>query len=329
MLTTKENFLECIHGGNPDRYVNQYEAVAPMISGNPICDRTLDADGRMVDEWGVTFQVAGQPGRMPVHDMEHRVITDIAHWKDQVTPPTGWNNPEVWAPLIEKANAVDRDKQFLCVFVLPGVFERMHHLCEISEALMAFYDEPEAVHELIDCITDVELQQAEAICTYLKPEALFHHDDWGTQQSTFMAPEMFEEFLLEPYKKIYGYYKDHGVKLIIHHSDSYGMTLVPYMIDMGIDIWQGALLETNDIPALVDQYGDKITVMGGIEDQVVDKPGFTQELVQATVDDALARVNRKTGFIPCLTQGLNMSIIPGVYDAVSEAIDVRSKLDFA
>mgnify|MGYP006870779339 FL=1 len=28
MLTKKQNLLECIRGGNPDRYVNQWEALA-------------------------------------------------------------------------------------------------------------------------------------------------------------------------------------------------------------------------------------------------------------------------------------------------------------
>ena len=27
MLTAKENLLECIRGGNPDRFVNQYEFI--------------------------------------------------------------------------------------------------------------------------------------------------------------------------------------------------------------------------------------------------------------------------------------------------------------
>ena len=52
---------------------------------------------------------------------------------------------------------------------------------------------------------------------------------------------MFEEFLLPAYKDIYGCYKENGVELIVHHSDSYAATLVPYMIEMGIDIWQGVM----------------------------------------------------------------------------------------
>lgn len=99
----------------------------------------------------------------------------------------------------------------------------------------------------IEYLTEWELELAEGICSNLHPDALFHHDDWGGLDSTFMSPAMFDEFLLEPYKEIYGYYHSHGVELVIHHSDSYAATLVPSMIEMGIDVWQGCM-ETNNLP---------------------------------------------------------------------------------
>ena len=133
-----------------------------------------------------------------------------------------------------------------------------------QNALINFYEEPEYTQELIDYLTEWELEYAEKICKYLKPDAIFHHDDWGSQTSTFISPDMFEEFILPSYKKIYGYYKSHGVELIVHHSDSYAATLVPYMIDMGIDIWQGTM-SSNNIPELIQKYGDQITIMGGID----------------------------------------------------------------
>lgn len=262
MLTKKQNLLECIRGGNPDRYVKQWEAFA-RVGGNPVCDRTLDADGRMVDEWGVWFQVAGQPGRMPMHDMEHRVVKDIDDWKDYLTtiPKGCWDKPEIWEPIQADIEKIDRNEQFIMPAVFPGMFERLHDLCEITETLMALYDSPDEIHDMIKIITEVEMEQAEAICKYLKPDALLHHDDWGTAKSTFMKPDMFEEFFLEPYKLVYGYYKSHGVEVLIHHSDTYAATLVPYMIEMGVDIWQGCLGRANELPKLVDQYGDKITFM--------------------------------------------------------------------
>ena len=65
-----------------------------------------------------------------------------------------------------------------------------------------------------------------------------------------MSPDMFREFFLAPYKKIYKFWKDNGVELIVHHSDSFGATLVPDMIDMGIDIWQG-VMTSNNAPELI------------------------------------------------------------------------------
>ncbi len=34
MLTPKQNLLETIHGGNPDRFVNQYEFIK-ILTGDP------------------------------------------------------------------------------------------------------------------------------------------------------------------------------------------------------------------------------------------------------------------------------------------------------
>lgn len=74
-----------------------------------------------------------------------------------------------------------------------------------------------------------------------------------SRKSSFISPDMFDEVILPAYEKIYGYWKANGVQLIIHHSDSYGANLVPSMIRMGIDIWQGCMYG-NNIPELVKKY---------------------------------------------------------------------------
>lgn len=158
-------------------------------------------------------------------------------------------------------DAVDGEQAFKAAFVAPGLFEQTHHLCEISNALVYYITNPDEMHDLIKYLTEWELELAEGICSNLHPDALFHHDDWGGLDSTFMSPAMFDEFLLEPYKEIYGYYHSHGVELVIHHSDSYAATLVPSMIEMGIDVWQGCM-ETNNLPELIRKYGGKISFMG-------------------------------------------------------------------
>ena len=186
------------------------------------------------------------------------------------------------------------------------------------------------MHEIIDMITEYELSYAAEVCKYIKPDALFHHDDWGSQISTFLSPDMFAEFYLDSYKQIYGYYKSHGVQLICHHSDSYAATLVPYMIEMGIDIWQG-VMTSNDIPELIRKYGGQISFMGGVDSAKVDHPDWTRDEVAREVEKAcreFGSVADKHYFIPGASQGLAISTFPGVYEAMTEEIDKMSKIMF-
>ena len=186
---------------------------------------------------------------------------------------------------------------------------------------------PDELKELIKYLTEWELKLADVICSHLHPDGLLHHDDWGTQISTFTEPEMFAEFFLEPYKEVYGYYKERGVECIMHHSDSYGETLVPYMIEMGIDIWQG-VMNTNDIPACIEKYGKDITFMGGIDSASVDYEGWTREEIAKQVKRTCDE-NGPLYFIPCLSQGLPISTFPGVYDTTNEELDKYSEVYWA
>ena len=326
MLTKRENFLETIHGGHPDRFVNCYEYLG-LVMGSPFGKRNPNpkyGEHNVVNAWGVTKSwPEGTPGPFPVHTEDKIVIKDIENWRDYVTVPNVVYPDEEWKPFIEAANKIDRNEQFVTGYFAPGVFEQCHYLCEIQNTMMYFYTNPDEMHEMIDMITQFELDYAAEFCKYVHPEAMFHHDDWGSQISTFISPEMFREFYKPAYEKIYGYYKSHGVQLIVHHSDSYAATLVPDMIDMGIDVWQG-VMNTNNIPELIKQYGGKISFMGGIDSATIDFPGWTREIIRAQVRKACDACG-KLYFIPCASQGLPMSTFPGVQDVLAEEIDLYSK----
>ncbi len=324
MLTKRQNFLETIRGGKPDRYVKCYEALAivptPYGLSNP---RPLKGGANVVNKWGVTISFPDNvPGPFPVHDEEHIVIKDIEHWRDYVTPPSVVFPEDDWAETLKKVAEIDRNEYFVTAMVAPGVFEQCHYLLEIQNCMTAFYENPDEMHEIIDMLTEWELQYAAEICKYIKPDALFHHDDWGSQTSSFVSPAMFEEFILPAYKKIYGFYKANGVEVIVHHSDSYGENLVPFMVEMGMDVWQGCM-STNNIPEIIKKYGGKLAIMGGIDNGKIDMASWTRELVHKEVFKACKEYGTKY-FIPCTTMGGPGSIFPGVYEAVLEEIDMVS-----
>ena len=325
MLTARQNMLETIRGGNPERFVNQYEAFHIMFhpfsihSGGP-----QKGEENIVNAWGVTNSYPNHvPGTFPVHTPDKIVVQDIENWRDYVKAPSLDFPEEEWEMFRAEYDAVDTAQAFKTAFVAPGLFEQTHHLCEITEALVNYIAYPDEMHELIEYLTEWELELAEGICTNLKPDAILHHDDWGTEISTFLRPEMFAEFFVEPYKKIYGYYHDHGVELVIHHSDSFAASLVPYMIEMGVDIWQGCM-DSNNIPELIKQYGEKITFMGGIDNKYVDIETATEDDVHETVKRVCDNCGSKF-FIPSITQGGPGSVRQGQYKLLTKVIDRYSE----
>lgn len=332
MLNKRQNLMETIKGGNPDRFVDQFEAFASqpgmfaIIWGDPVISQIpMRGIGETyVNSWGVTISwPEGTPGPFPVHDEEHKVLKDITKWKEVVKAPKLDFPDEEWEKFKAKIVPVDRNESFLTVMVAPGVFEQLHYLMGMDDCLINFYEEPELMHELIDYIVDWEVEYAKLLCKHYQPDCIFHHDDWGSYRSSFLSPEMFEEFFVPAYQKIYGCYKENGVELIVHHSDTYGANLVPSMIKMGIDIWQGCS-STNNLPELIKKYGGQISFMGDIDNGVVDKADWTPEWIAKEVRRACEN-NGKHYFIPNLTQGAPLSVFPGVYDAVSDAINKMSK----
>lgn len=323
MLSIRENLKEVIKGGKPDRFVKQYEFME-MIMSVPFTRMKPPIGGELVNEWGVLLRwPEGQIGSFPVHDDEHIVVKDICEWQKYVKAPNLKYPEEAWEAAVAQAAAVDRKEKYVTAFMAPGLFEMTHFLMRMENALMNFYEEPEAMHELIDYLTQYELDYAKEVIDHIHPDALFHHDDWGSQISTFLSPAMFEEFFVPAYKKIYGFWKENGVEIVIHHSDSYAATLVPYMIEMGIDIWQG-VMNTNNIPELIEKYGEKITFMGGLHSGEIDFPEWTQENIRTHVERA-CRECGKLYFIPGASQGLNISSFHGVYEATDEEIGRMTK----
>lgn len=326
MLTKRQNLLETINGGNPDRFVNQYEAFE-LVFPIPVMGTFPVPGTEIKNGWGVTIKfVEGQPGPFPVHDDAHKVLKDVTEWKKYVKAPSLEHPEEAWTVAKDFVNTINREDKFVTIPYFTGIFEQLHYLMGMEDALMSFYEEPEAMHELIDYITEYELEYAKQVTEHLQPDALFHHDDWGSQRSSFISPEMFDEFIMPAYQKVYQYYKDNGVQVVIHHSDSYAANLVPAMIQMGVDIWQGCI-STNNIPELLKQYEGKISFMGGIDNGKVDVNNWTQELIAKEVE----KVCRECGtryFIPCATMGGPESTYPGVYETVTAEIEQMSQRMF-
>ena len=134
MLTKRQNLLETIRGGNPDRFVDQYEAFAMQVPNGFSIHNPSPKPGEMnvVNAWGVTRSwPKGMPGAFPEHAPDKIVIKDIEEWQKYLKVPQVIYDAQVWEPFIAAAEKVDRNEYFCTSCVIPGVFEQCHYLTEI------------------------------------------------------------------------------------------------------------------------------------------------------------------------------------------------------
>jgi hypothetical protein len=325
MLTPKQNFLELLKpNGKPDRLVNQYQPFIPVMvdpcgkftRGNRVKGLTTK------DRWGTEIAwPEEQFAAMPHVTAENKVLKDITRWRDYVKVPDivgACSDPELWKPALEEAAKVDRDKYLVTAFMGTGIFEQCHYLMGFEDTLANLLEEPECMKELISAISEFRYNYLKLLVDNLKPDVILSHDDWGSKRSMFMSPSTWREMINPYYFKMYNYAHEHGV-LIMHHADSFLEQIVEDMVEIGIDIWQGALPQ-NDLQKVQKQLAGRMIIMGGIDAAIVDWPGTAEDVIRAEVRRACVDYGPGGGFIPSLTYGLPGSIFPNVDPIITDEI---------
>jgi hypothetical protein len=327
MLNPRQNFLETIKpDGKPDRLVKQYEGTA-FLPGDPAWtyERGQRRPGMtpIKDRWGTTIVwPAGTPGAMPVVTEETKVIREVRKWRDFTKVPdlvANCSDQAMWAPYLERVAKVDRASTLAMAWAPTGLFERLHFLMGFEDTLTNLITEPEAMKDLCAAIGEYRYTGMKLICDLAGPDIILSHDDWGSSANLFMSPDTWREFVKPNYVRAYGYLKERGV-IVMHHADSFLEPIVEDMVELGIDIWQGVLPQ-NDIKRLQTQLAGRMTLMGGIDAAVVDRPDSTEEEIRAHVRRACEDFGPGRHFIPCITYGAPGTIYPHGDRFIDDEID--------
>lgn len=324
-LSARDNFLETVRGGKPDRLVNGWEAVQFVFDALP--NKMPMPGTTVVNGWGVTMSwPEGEPGCMPIINDETKVLPDVTEWREHVHAPVLSGELD-WSRAKAEAERAHADGKLVISLVGTGLFEQCHFLMGFEDTLVNLLLEPEAMEELINYIAEWKLEYLRILCDNLQPDVICFHDDWGSKTNLFMNPDTWREFFLEPYRRIYAYMHERGV-IAMHHSDTYAESIVQDMVDIGVDIWQGALPQ-NDIKKIIAETEGKLIIMGGIDASKVDLPVIDEQAIRTEVRRACAEYGPCGSFIPCMTYGTEGCIFPGVQDIVNDEISRYNEETYA
>ncbi len=300
MMTPRQNAMAVLNRQQPDYYEDFMPALQFVM--DPVFQRDrIPQDGKIhQDAWGTCYLYPPTaPGPHPVVNDQNAVIKDIEHWEEQLKVPTleGLD----WSEAIRQAESVNREEYFCAIFCSGGLFERSHHLMGMQNALINYMEYPEEMAGILRKIADYKIEYLKLAAKYLKPDIVFFHDDWGSKQNVFLPPRIWRELIKPLHTEIIKTAHDCGI-IFMHHADCICQPLVLDMVEMGVDIWQGAIPQ-NDIVEIQRITEGKLPMVGGVDGPKIDIENITEEEIRAEVRRAFDTYCPGGPFFPSIANG--------------------------
>lgn len=300
MQTAKQAMLARMKGEKADFIPEYYSVVKDIVfPGERYVDlEHFDPYGTGPDAWGVMWTNQGPNPAVDGNTVakNFRLFDEMDEWKDKVRfPPIDFMPVEQILNGMMHGMRVDRNEHVVSCLLLSGAFERMNQMIGFENALTAFYEYPDEVHEFFEAMCEYKLKCIELAHKYIKPDVIHMHDDWGTNDNMFFSPEIWREFI-KPLEKRYAD-KIHELGMVyMHHSCGYITQIIPDLVEIGVDCINPMMVK-NDIDTIMENYGDKITVVGGVDSQTMETAG-TPEAIQKAVREAMDKYANKGRYLP-------------------------------
>lgn len=203
-----------------------------------------------------------------------------------------------------------------------GVLELGCWMCGFDDFLLKMALEPEFVIRFFDIVLEY---QKRVIDIYYGALGHYIHfttsgDDFGTQTGPFMSPAMFEELVKPYYKERINYTKKYTNAYYFHHTCGSVYTLIPHLIDAGVDILNPIQPGAKDMEPekLKSTYGEKITFWGGIDTQHI-LPEGSKENVNEEVYRVLDAMSANGGYVLAPAHNIQPDVPPENVVAIFES----------
>ena len=182
------------------------------------------------DEWGCLWARTEQAnmGQVKGHPLPDWGLIDKFKWPDP-------DDMKFYKGMEQKF--LGSEGKYIITEIFMLLFERMHSLRGFENTLVDLYMERENIDKLADKIVEFDIALIENISSRFPGQihALKFTDDWGTELSTFISPELWSEFFKPKYKKIFDAAKKVGWHVWMHSCGKVN-EIVGGLIDVGVDV---------------------------------------------------------------------------------------------
>jgi len=117
-----------------------------------------------------------------------------------------------------------------------GLYGGLRWLLGDEECLLAFYDDPALVHEIMDHLTTIYLAVFEEVVREVRVDVIHIWEDMCGRQGPLISPAHWEEFMGPNYRRIHAFAQAHGIRVISVDTDGQPELLIPPMMRSGVNL---------------------------------------------------------------------------------------------
>lgn len=266
--------------------------------------------------WGVTMRVSKGEESMPQY-LEYPVKNreDFEAIKDRLDGRHPDRYPSDWTEKVKQYKVGD---QPLGLYIM-GLFGSARDLMGLEALSIAYFDQPDLVKVIAEHQVEFIIDAYDKATTDLTIDFVIIFEDMCYNKGSLISPKTFKEFMAPYYKQITAFLKERGVKNIFVDSDGNVISLIPLLMDVGVDGCLPCEINAGSDPLILRDKYTSLRMMGGI-----DKMALIEGRVAIDAEmERLPGLLEKGGFIP----GIDHMVPPVVsYDNYRYFCDRRRKL---
>lgn len=207
-----------------------------------------------------------------------------------------------YSALSDAAKAGRDAGKYTLAMIYGSHFEKAYFSRGIENFLADIAGEYAFAKKLCQKIIDKNCVMLENFLNMPEIDGVLLGSDWGTQRSLIMSPEIWDDLIRPGEQKEYDLIHAYGKDVWVHSCGAIE-SLIPRLIDMGVDVLNPVQPECMDIAHLKKTYGNDITWWGGISTQKT-LPYGTPEEVRTEARAVRELMGEGGGYIFSPAQGL-------------------------
>ncbi|HEY5586089.1 MAG TPA: uroporphyrinogen decarboxylase family protein [Ruminiclostridium sp.] len=270
------------------------------------------SDNEYIDEWGIRRIFTGLYWDAVGCPLKGATKEDLD--KYQWPDPESIDKAEV-EEFAKQAKKLYKDTDYIICAEHPvyGIFELGCWMCSFDDFLLKMAIDEEFIHRFFEIVLNY---QKKVIDIYYGALGKYIHytssgDDFATQTSLFVSPNMFRELIKPYFKERINHTKKYTNAAYLHHSCGSVFPIIDDLADAGVDILNPIQPKASHMQPenLKKVYGSRMVFHGGIDTQDI-LPFGTKESIEETVRQTIDVMNKDGGYILAAAHNIQEDVPP-------------------